>query len=202
MPKVGMQPVRRRQLIEATIQSISEVGFEQTTVARIARLAKVSPGIVHHYFGGKNELLEASMRELLEQFRASVVRALSGASAPRERVDALLDANFGDDQFQPSVVAAWLAFWAQAQHTPALLRLQQINARRLRSNLRHALRPLLPDREVASVADGLAAMVDGLYLNCALDGHTNGARARRTVYRFLESLLATSGGETALLEVS
>lgn len=193
MPKVGMQPIRRRQLIEATIRSIGDVGFEQTTVARIGRVAGVSPGIVHHYFGGKNELLEAAMRELLEQFRGGVVRALAHARTPRERVEALINANFADDQFLPTVVAAWLAFWAQAPHTPALHRLEQINARRLRSNLRHALRPLLPAGSVAPAADGLAAMIDGLYLNCALDGHVNGVRARRIVRRFLDSLLKTGG---------
>lgn len=193
MPKLGMQPIRRQQLIEATIRSIGEVGFEQTTVARIGRVAGVSPGIVHHYFGGKNELLEATMRELLEQFRTSVVRALADAHTPRARVEALVDANFADDQFLPTVVAAWLAFWAQAPHYPKLHRLQQINAQRLRSNLRHALRTLLPRGAVAPAADGLAAMIDGLYLNCALDGHGNGARARRIVRQFLECLLETGG---------
>lgn len=197
MPKLGMQPIRRQQLIEATIRSIGEVGFEQTTVSRIGRVAGVSPGIVHHYFGGKNELLEATMRELLEQFRTSVVRALANAKTPRARVEALIDANFADDQFLPTVVAAWLAFWAQAPHYPMLHRLEQINARRLRSNLRHALRPLLPPSAVASAADGLAAMIDGLYLNCALDGHVNGARARRIVRQFLDCVLSSGATPTA-----
>lgn len=189
MPKVGMQPIRRQQLIEATIRSIGEVGFEHTTVSRIGKLAGVSPGIIHHYFGGKNELLAATMRELLEQFRHSVVRSLAHAHTPRARVEALIDANFADEQFLPTVVSAWLALWAQSPHHPRLYRLQRINARRLRSNLRHALSPLLPHRQVAIVADGIAAMIDGLYLNCALDGHANGARARRIVRRFLASLL-------------
>ncbi len=189
MPKIGMQPIRRKQLIEATIRSIGEVGFEHTTVAHIGRLAGVSPGIIHHYFGGKNELLAATMRELLEQFRHSVVRSLADAHTPRARVEALVAANFADDQFRPTVVSAWLALWAQAPHHPRLYRLQRINARRLRSNLRHALGPLLPGHQVAVAADGIAAMIDGLYLNCALDGHANGARARRIVRQFLSSLL-------------
>ena len=195
MPKIGMQPIRRRQLIEAAIQSIGEVGFERTTVMRIGRIAGVAPSIIHHYFSGKNDLLEATMRELLEQFRAQVVRALADAHTPFDRVEALIGANFADEQFKSTTVAAWLAFWAQAPHNPGLQRLQRINARRLRSNLRHALRALLPTEAVAQIAEGLAAMIDGLYLNCALDGHVDGSHARRVVRQFLACVLIA--GDTA-----
>lgn len=171
------------------MQSISEVGFERTTVVRIGRIAGVAPSIIHHYFSGKDDLLEASMRELLEHFRAHIVHALGNTQSPRERVEALIDANFADEQFQPKIVTVWLEFWARAPHYPKLHRLQQINSQRLRSNLRYALRPLLPQSEVKSAAEGLAAMIDGLYLNCALDGHVNGARARRIVRQFLTCLL-------------
>ncbi|MEJ2633075.1 MAG: transcriptional regulator BetI [Acidihalobacter sp.] len=193
MPKIGMQPIRRRQLIEAAIQSIGEVGFERTTVVRIGRIAGVAPSIIHHYFSGKNDLLEATMRELLEQFRGHVVSAQANARTPIDRVEALIGANFADEQFKPTTVAAWLAFWAQAPHYPALHRLQRINARRLRSNLRHALRALLAPKTVAPTAEGLAAMIDGLYLNCALDGHVDGRHARRVVRQFLCCVLAASG---------
>jgi TetR/AcrR family transcriptional repressor of bet genes len=195
MPKVGMQPIRRQQLIDATIRSIGEVGFEQTTVVRIGHIAGVAPSIINHYFRGKNDLLEATMRKLLEQFRAQVVQALADAHSPLERVEALICANFADEQFKATTVAAWLAFWAQAPHYPGLYRLQRINARRLRSNLRHALRALLPAAAVAQTAEGLAAMIDGLYLNCALDGHINGRRARHVVRQFLTCALSAADAE-------
>lgn len=197
MPKVGMQTIRRRQLIEATIRSIGEVGFEQTTVNRIGRIAGVAPSIINHYFRGKNDLLEATMRELLEQFRTQVVRRLAQARTPSERVEALIGANFADDQFEPTTVAAWLAFWAQAPHHPRLHRLQRITASRLRSNLRHALRALLPASVVSQTAEGLAAMVDGLYLDCALGGHADGSYARNVVRRFLACILAAQDAATS-----
>ena len=48
MPKVGMQPIRRRQLIEATVAAIHTHGLAETTVSRISKTAGVSSGIVHH----------------------------------------------------------------------------------------------------------------------------------------------------------
>ena len=59
-----MEEIRRRQLIEATIASIHDVGFSESSVSRIAAKAGVSAGIVHHYFEDKGELLEATLRQL------------------------------------------------------------------------------------------------------------------------------------------
>jgi TetR/AcrR family transcriptional repressor of bet genes len=191
MPKVGMEPIRRRQLIEATITAIHDHGFADTTVSRISALAGLSSGIIHHYFGGKNELLEATMRALLNDLRTAVADGLARASGPRERVDAVIDANFAPGQFTPQVVIAWLAFWAQAPMVPALARLQRINAARLNSNLRHALAQLVPAPAARRIASGLAAMIDGLWLRCALtQGGIDADEARGLARRFCETELA------------
>ena len=39
MPKLGMQSIRRRQLIDATLEAINEVGMHDATIAQIARRA-------------------------------------------------------------------------------------------------------------------------------------------------------------------
>lgn len=60
MPKVGMQPIRRQQLIEATMQAVDQVGMGDASIALIARLAGVSNGIISHYFKDKNGLIAAT----------------------------------------------------------------------------------------------------------------------------------------------
>ncbi|SMF51856.1 transcriptional regulator, TetR family [Azospirillum oryzae] len=189
MPKVGMEPIRRRQLIDATISSMGKHGLADTTVQTISRGAGVSPGIIHHYFGGKDELLAATMRSMLQQLRDDATQRLAAADSPRARLEAIVDCNFAPDQFEPRVVAAWLGFWAQAPHNPALSRLQRINARRLHSNLLHALRPLLPPERAERVAVGLAAMIDGLWLRFALTGAIDGSAARAVALGYLDSEL-------------
>ena len=84
MPKVGMEPIRRQQLIEATITSISRYGYADATISRISKEAGVSTGIVHHYFGSKDDLLEATMRTLLQQLRQDMVDRLATATTPGE----------------------------------------------------------------------------------------------------------------------
>jgi transcriptional repressor BetI len=168
MPKVGMEDLRRRQLIAATITSIHEEGFANATIARISRTAGLSGGIVAHYFDDKAGLLAATMRSLAQSLLRETVKRLKAAETPAERIDAVILANFSESQNDPESVSAWLAFWAEARKTPALWRIQKINERRLLSNLRHAFRQLLPEADARRAAAGLAAMIEGLWLRCAL----------------------------------
>ncbi|UEM20633.1 transcriptional regulator BetI [Skermanella mucosa] len=189
MPKVGMEPIRRQQLIEATITSISRYGFADATISRISKEAGVSTGIIHHYFGSKDDLLEATMRNLLQQLRQDVVGRLAGASSPQQRLAAIIDGNFAANQFDRPVIVAWLAFWAQVPHVPELARLQRVNARRLRSNLLYDLRRLLPSDRAEEAATGLAALIDGLWLRASLEGVEKSDTARAIVQSYLASQL-------------
>lgn len=190
MPKVGMAPIRRRQLIDAAISAIHEYGLADATVARIARKAGVSAGIVHHYFDGKNDLLFAAMRSLLEDLRRQAVARLARAHTPRERAYAIIDASFSCDQFSEEVMTAWLALYGSARHSDRLTRILRIYARRLHSNLTSALLPLLGRREAERVAEGTAAMIDGLWLQYALKGGVDPAHPRQMTRDYVDAQLA------------
>ncbi len=167
MPKVGMQSVRRAQLIDATLESVHRYGLMDTTVARISDIAGVSTGIIAHYFGGKNELIEATMREILRTLGRAVRERMRTATTPCQRIEAIISGNFAFEQVDRRPVTTWLAFWAQAVHVPELARLQAVNMRRLRSNLLFYLRGQIPPERAGLVADGLAALIDGLWLRGA-----------------------------------
>jgi TetR/AcrR family transcriptional regulator, transcriptional repressor of bet genes len=189
MPKLGMEEIRRRQLIEATIASIHEVGFAESSLSRISARAGVSTGIVHHYFEDKAELLESTLRALGTSLRLTVVRKLNAARTPTERLLAVIDGNIGGEIFTPAGVSAWLAFWAQVPTSPRLARIQHVVISRLRDNLVHALK-LMGRRDAVEVARVTEALIDGLWLRAALaeDG-PDPARARRLVLDYLNARL-------------
>jgi len=159
-----MQPIRRKQLIDATIKTIARVGYPDTTVGRIAKEAGLSVGIISHYFGGKQALLEATMARLLFELHDAFVQRVGTATTPRDRLSAIIATNFETDQYSPEVVRAWLAFWAQVPFSPELARLQRIYNNRMLSNLRYALRSLVPDAQVNDGAEVLASLIDGFWL--------------------------------------
>ncbi len=192
MPKLGMEEIRRRQLIEATIASIHEVGLAESSLSRISARAGVSTGIVHHYFEDKAELLESTLRTLGTSLRRSVVRRLNAAKTPAQRLMAVVDGNIGPDQFTPEGVSAWLAFWAQVPTHPRLARVQNVIISRLHDNLVHALR-LLGREDADEIASVTEALIDGLWLRAALsaDG-PDPVRARRLVHDYLNARLGPS----------
>jgi len=164
MPKVGMQPIRRQQLIDATIRTIARVGYSETTVSRIAKEANLSVGIISHYFGGKQSLLEASMAYLLFELHDAFLERLAAAQSPRARLSAIIAVNFASEQYAPGIVRAWLSFWAQVPFSPELARLQRIYNARLISNLSHELSTFMPRGDARSDAQVIASLIDGFWL--------------------------------------
>ncbi len=179
MPKLGMEPIRKAALVEATIAEIGASGSLDVTVSQIAKRAGVSSALAHHYFGGKEQILQAGMRQVLADFGAKVRAALVASKGPRGRVDAIIAASFEVGNFRRDVVAAWLNFYVLAQTSPDASRLLVVYQRRMHSNLVYALKPLIGVR-APDVARGIAAMIDGVYIRQALHGGTpdsNGARS-------------------------
>ncbi|MCM2476565.1 transcriptional regulator BetI [Rhizobium sp. CG5] len=168
MPKVGMEPVRRKALVDAALRAIGHHGSLSVTMSDIAREAGVSAALAHHYFGSKEQLLIETIRSLLQQLRADAVTALRTATTPAERLSAVIRVSFQSDQFAADTIAAWLAFYVEAQRSDLVRRLLVIYARRLRSNLLADLKTLCPADDAGRIAEGAAAMIDGLYIRQSL----------------------------------
>ena len=175
MPKLGMEPIRRADLVKATIIEIGAKGSLDVTVAQIARRAGISPALAHHYFGGKEDILIAAMRHFLRLYGAEVRRALAGAGGPRQRLEAVIRAGFSQPNFRAEAVASWLNFYVLARTSPGAARLLRLYHARLRSNLCAGLRPLL-GAGAGPAAERLGALIDGLYLREALQAAPRTAR--------------------------
>ena len=187
---------RRRQLIEVTIDSLAELGFIGTTLAQIAGRAGVTPGLVAHYFGDKDGLLDAAFRSLARRVGQQVRARLAQNSTPRARIQALIDANLAPEEFGQRTGTAWLAFWGQVLHVPGLKRVQSAYQRRTLTTLRSALKALMPPEEAHKVAAMIAAMIDGLWLRAALSGwrEADSESARALLTEFVDGRLQAGGG--------
>ena len=184
MPKIGMEPIRRRALIDAAISAIGERGALNVTMSDIAGRAGVSTALAHHYFGGKDDLLFATMRHILTQLGNEIRPAIAPLSGP-ERVRAIIAVNLSPEQFRPEIIAAWLAFYVEARRDAALGRLFRIYVHRLHSDLLSGLADL-PHPAAIRTARGIAALIDGLYLRRALG---EGVEDSRTAIFLVEDYL-------------
>jgi betaine-aldehyde dehydrogenase len=191
------EAARRRQLIEATIETLAEVGFNAASLSEIARRANVSTGLFAHYFGDKDGLLEATLRFVAARLARSAASGLRAAATRRERLFAVCEAALADEEFDRRTGAVWLTFWGQMAHSDRYQRIQGIYERRMLSNLRHALHGLVPEDRVGLCAVLIAAGIDGLWLRSHTakpsdrEIITDGASARSLVRALVEGLLAS-----------
>lgn len=192
MPKVGMEPIRREALVNATIDEIGRIGSLDVTVAQIARRAGVSSALAHHYFGSKEQILLAAMRRILVVFGAEVRDGLNRARNPRERLDVIAGACFSPANFRPEVASAWLNFYVLARTSSEANRLLAVYHKRLHSNLVHALRPLAGSASI-SIAASVGALIDGIYLRQVLKtSPLDQGSAEKMVTDYLDLALSTA----------
>jgi TetR/AcrR family transcriptional repressor of bet genes len=188
-----MEPVRKKALVEAAIEAIHETGSLDVTVSQIARRAGVSSALAHHYFGGKDDLIVATMRHLIGLFSDHMRRRVRRARSPRAKLSAIIEASFTPDQMQPAVMSAWLVFYAMAQASPEAARLHRVYARRLNSNLVAALAELTSKAEARRIALGTAALIDGIYLRYALQSIADPASGKALVEDYVERQIGGIG---------
>jgi TetR/AcrR family transcriptional repressor of bet genes len=191
-----MKPLRRQQLIDATLESIAQYGLQNTTIITISRIAGLSSGIISHYFGGKQGLIEATVKHLLEQLKIALLeRVTSQILEPKDRLKMIIAANFTPLQRSISATKTWLSFWAQSMHEPGLARVQHIISKRLYSNLLFSFNQLLNNESAVIAAKQTAAMIDGFWLRSALSPRPEEAfmEAEQLCKKFIDDLLTQHG---------
>lgn len=153
------------------------------TVGQIARRAGMSTALAHYYFDTKDAIFLAAMRHILTEFGLLVRSAMAKATTPAEKLDAIIDASLSREQFANEIVAAWLVFYVQAQHSSDAARLLRVYARRLNSNLVHNLMAFVPRSRALVIAEGTASMIDGIYIRHALQDRTSSREQAQALVR-------------------
>ena len=113
------RPVRRQQLIDATIVVLARKGYSALTVADVAKTAGLSVGIINFHFESKEKLLASCLTHLAEEYYRNWQAALAtpGASVA-EKLQLVVLGDFNDKIFTPDKLAAWIAFWGETQGRP------------------------------------------------------------------------------------
>ena len=199
MPKVGIKPLRQKQLIDATLESIAQFGLQKTTIITISKIAGLSTGIISHYFGGKQELVSATVKHLFEQLKVALLERISEKNLDaQQRLHLIVEANFTSFQRSIPATKTWVSFWAQSMHEPELARLQNINSKRLYSNLLFSFRQLLNKELAQTAAMQTAAMIDGFWLRSALstEPEQEFKQAEQLCKKFIDDLIEQYGDVT------
>ena len=59
---------KRQAILDATLRLISKNGFHGTAMSKVAQEARVSTGIIYHYFDSKNDLMNELYKHIKRNF--------------------------------------------------------------------------------------------------------------------------------------
>jgi TetR/AcrR family transcriptional repressor of bet genes len=181
MGRHSLRVERRAELVAAFARVLARQGFAGATIVAVAEEAGVTPGIVHHYFTDKQELLATLLGDLMERFRRRTRRFEAGTDS----VDAYIAAALALDDTADVVAArCWVGVFAEAVRDPALF--EQV--RRLLDGEVHAIhrraKGALSERDSAAV---LAFIVGSLVFGAFAPRKTAGFAAP-TLKRMVSAL--------------
>jgi AcrR family transcriptional regulator len=100
-------------LLDATIESLIEVGYSGTTIRHVTELAGVSQGAQSHHFPHRVDLVASAFEQLAERRESRYTdRARELPDDPSERIRALLDLLWED--FSSPLFTVALKLWIAA----------------------------------------------------------------------------------------
>jgi TetR/AcrR family transcriptional repressor of bet genes len=117
MGRRSVRSQRRAQITEAFARVLAAHGYAGATIAAVAEEAGVAPGLVHHHFADKADLLASLVKELMGRFRRRT-RAIDATTNPLAAYGAA--AVRLDDTADAIAARCWVGVLAEAVRDPTL----------------------------------------------------------------------------------
>lgn len=95
---------RRRAILRAAVEVFARKGYHGCRIADVAREAKVAYGLVYHYFGNKEELLQSVFESGWPQFVARIREVVLGEQSLEAKVRLICDVAFEAYRVDPRAV--------------------------------------------------------------------------------------------------
>lgn len=169
------EDIRRRALIDATLNAVADLGLAGATVREVAARASVTPGLIRRYFLSKDRLVEAAYATFIEEMNDDVCKQV-GEGPPAERLERLVRAISTEPIASSRNLAIWAAFIGVAPVDDAMARVHREGYRAMRLTLEDIIRDgseergcALGDAQITRHAIAANAVIDGIWLEVSLE---------------------------------
>jgi AcrR family transcriptional regulator len=202
MPRVGVEALRKAQVIQAVRKCVAESGLHGATVRAVAAKAGVSTGILNYYFESREDLIEETLRDANEQVLKTISEATIRPDNPLAKLQVLVNSALPLTPEDREINTFWVDYWAEAMHSKRLREAQmERNAlwwASIEDTIREGQRGGVFRRDVdaRAAARTISALIDGLTVHTMLDERSTPASdTRRLVMDYIATaLLPAEGG--------
>lgn len=195
MGRTSIAEERRSQILEAFRRCAMREGLQGASMKKIAAEAGVQPGILHHYFKDRNEMIEelviSTARWHTENFRGFIARART----PKTRFDRAVDFLFGPDLISDDAGSLFYDFWSEGKRNERV----RMSFAAVYADFRRTIIDLLAEtgrsagageRDIHDLACMIVAMYEGVFLQWDFDrDNIDLKRMKRMLGRMIESVL-------------
>ncbi|MGO9452378.1 MAG: TetR/AcrR family transcriptional regulator [Candidatus Binataceae bacterium] len=130
-----IEAARRAQIIECAIDTIASVGYAQASLARVAKRAGISKGVISYHFAGKDDLIKQIVGAVLRSFDSYVRSRMMTQYSAADLLRVFIESN--------------IAFIGS--HRKQLRALIEILTNARAEDGKPLLDPALPEREIESL---------------------------------------------------
>jgi len=85
---------RRKQIIDIAIEMIATIGYQQTTLTKIAAQAGFTKGVIFYYFKNKEELVKQTGAAMLEELRTYTIKEMKQNKSAKSQLEKYIQAYF------------------------------------------------------------------------------------------------------------
>lgn len=169
--RTASKETRRRQLIEATIDSISRHGLAGTTINTITSTAGLSVGLVNFHFKNKQNLLEETLRFLGDEHRDEWRKRVADMELdPAAKLLAIVDAHFVPHICSRKKLTVWFGFFGEVGYRKRYRQMMSETDAERREVSAGLCRLIVEQGgydgvDPGHVADTLEGLYDGFWLN-------------------------------------
>lgn len=161
MGRPSRREERRAELTAAFARVLARQGYAGATIAAVAAEAGVAPGLVHHHFADKADLLQSLLEGLIFRFRERTGARETGEGPLEAWLGAALEL---DDRADVLAARCWVGVLAEAVRDPALgARVRRLVDTEIEGIRRRSGDRLSPQEASAMLAFVLGSLVLGAF---------------------------------------
>lgn len=178
---VEVNPKDKREVfIHAAINCIADHGYAETTVRKISKYAGVTPGLLIHYFEGKEDLIAEAYQYLSAFLLDSYAERTKVINEdPVEFLKVFFAARIESETLNPKLLKIWLTFWSMTLNRSNMKHIHQDIYESALAEMKGMLTKAYDAQGVEvnpsklhRSAIGIIALFDGLWLEWSLDPTT------------------------------
>ena len=166
--------LRKKQIMQATRDVISEKGLDRTTMRDIGQRAGMSAAIVCYYFDDKKRLMKETLLDASTSHRSTLDAIINSSQPPLEKLDAAIRDSLPISGDQQREWRLWLDYWAEAARDPDLRAAISESEARFRGFLESIIREgagdvFRSDIDPAQLAMAAVGILEGLAMAYIMD---------------------------------